>query len=170
MTPTPPRWVRRAAPLLRLPALLDRRGLRWALRLCSPYPILIVVHRGRRSGRRYRTPVELLSGSPDAQMYVLPLAGRRSDWYRNVAAGGLRCGSCRGRRGAMRWRVAEVGEARRALDDYRRRHRWYTRALLAVVARVNGLAGTPSNAEIAAAMPIVVFEFAAISSAGAGIA
>lgn len=159
MGSTPPRWLRRAAPALRMPARLDRPGLRWALRLCSPFPILVLTHRGRRSGRRYRTPVELLAGSPSGDMFVLPFAGHRSDWFRNVTAGGLVEGSCRGRSGPLTWRLADTDEALRVLETYRSRHRLYVRALMAIVARVNDLPGRPSNAEIAAALPVVVFRF-----------
>jgi hypothetical protein len=91
-------------------------------------------------------------------MSVLPLAGHRADWYRNVVAGGLVAGSCRGQSGELRWRLASVSDARDALDDYRGRHRLYTRVLLAVVARLNGLSGTPSG-ELAGALPVLVFRF-----------
>lgn len=155
---SPPRWLRIVAPLLRAPAWLDRPGFRWALRLCSPYPILVLTHRGRRSGRLYRTPVELLTGLSDGDMFALPLAGHRADWYRNVVAGGLVEGSCRGRTGALRWRRASVPDGRRALDDYRHTHPLYTRALLSVVARTNHLPGT-SSAELADALPILAFHF-----------
>lgn len=155
---TLPRWLRIIAPLLRAPALLDRAGLRWALRLCSPYPILVITHRGRRSDRLYRTPLELLTGGPDGQMVVLPLAGYRSDWYRNVVAGGLVDGSCRGRTGRLRWQRVAVAEARDALDTYRRKHLLYTRVLLAIIARLNGLSGT-SSGELAEALPLLALSF-----------
>jgi deazaflavin-dependent oxidoreductase (nitroreductase family) len=146
------------APLLRAPARLDRPGLRWALRLCSPFPILVLTHRGRRSGRLYRTPLELLTGSSGGDMFALPLAGHRADWYRNVIAGGLVEGSCRGRRGTLQWRRASAPEARHALDDYRHTHPLYTRALLFLIARINDLAGR-SSAELVDALPILVLRF-----------
>jgi deazaflavin-dependent oxidoreductase (nitroreductase family) len=49
-------------------------------------PWLIVCHRGRRSGRPYRTPViAFLRGRTLA---IVILYGERSDWVRNVLAGG----------------------------------------------------------------------------------
>lgn len=43
-------------------------------------------HRGRRSGREYRTPVRLFRRGDD---YVITLPyGRNSDWVRNVLAAG----------------------------------------------------------------------------------
>jgi deazaflavin-dependent oxidoreductase (nitroreductase family) len=45
-----------------------------------------VVHRGRRSGREYRTPVMVFR---DGERYVFALPyGRESDWARNVLAAG----------------------------------------------------------------------------------
>src|SRR5262245_36321547 len=46
----------------------------------------IVTHVGRRSGRRYRTPVNVFRGDG---RYVFALTyGRESDWVRNVLAAG----------------------------------------------------------------------------------
>lgn len=46
----------------------------------------IVVHRGRRSGRRYRTPVSLFRSGTS---YVVALTyGRDRDWVKNVLAAG----------------------------------------------------------------------------------
>jgi deazaflavin-dependent oxidoreductase (nitroreductase family) len=45
-----------------------------------------VCHRGRRSGRAYRTPVKVFR---DADTYLMSLPyGRESDWVRNVIAAG----------------------------------------------------------------------------------
>jgi deazaflavin-dependent oxidoreductase (nitroreductase family) len=46
----------------------------------------VVVHRGRNSGRPYRTPVNLFRSNGD---YVIALTyGRERDWVRNVLAAG----------------------------------------------------------------------------------
>jgi deazaflavin-dependent oxidoreductase (nitroreductase family) len=46
----------------------------------------IVTHRGRRSGRRYRTPVNIFRSGDD---FVIALTyGRERDWVRNVMAAG----------------------------------------------------------------------------------
>lgn len=45
----------------------------------------VVVHRGRRSGRRYRTPVSVVR-TPDG--YAVPLTYGFGDWARNVLAAG----------------------------------------------------------------------------------
>lgn len=66
--------------------LLWRLGLgRWA----QVWPavggrILVIEHRGRKSGNRYRTP---LNFTPDGRnRYCLAGFGKRSDWYRNALA------------------------------------------------------------------------------------
>src|SRR5438552_12222350 len=75
---------------------LSRRTNGWALPLAGRRwnPILaLVMHRGRRSGRPYGTPV---AARRIADGFIISLAfGAQVDWYRNlVAAGG----------GAIRWR------------------------------------------------------------------
>ena len=53
----------------------------------------VIEHRGRRSGRIFRTPVVV---RPVADGFVVPMPwGERTDWYRNVRA----AGTC-----AIRWK------------------------------------------------------------------
>jgi deazaflavin-dependent oxidoreductase (nitroreductase family) len=49
-------------------------------------PVAAVVHRGRRSGRRYRTPV--LAFRADGGYVVVLFYGAGRDWVRNVLAAG----------------------------------------------------------------------------------
>jgi deazaflavin-dependent oxidoreductase (nitroreductase family) len=49
-------------------------------------PWAVIVHRGRRSGRRYRTP--LLAFRRDRTLIVALLYGQQSDWLRNLLHGG----------------------------------------------------------------------------------
>jgi deazaflavin-dependent oxidoreductase (nitroreductase family) len=66
-------------------------------------PVAFVIHRGRRSGRRYRTPVIPL---PLAGGYLVSLPyGQRRDWVRNVLA----AGGCTLRRNG---REVELGQPR----------------------------------------------------------
>jgi deazaflavin-dependent oxidoreductase (nitroreductase family) len=59
-------------------------------------PVAVVVHRGRRSGRRYRTPVLAFRANDG---YVVALFyGADGDWVRNVLA----AGSCTLERGGRR--------------------------------------------------------------------
>jgi deazaflavin-dependent oxidoreductase (nitroreductase family) len=66
-------------------------------------PVAVVAHRGRRSGRRYRTPVLAL---PIDGGYVVALFyGADRDWVRNVLA----AGGCTVERGGRR---VELGDPR----------------------------------------------------------
>jgi deazaflavin-dependent oxidoreductase (nitroreductase family) len=49
-------------------------------------PWALVLHRGRRSGRRYRTPV--LAFKCDGTLIIALLYGEESDWLRDLRAGG----------------------------------------------------------------------------------
>jgi deazaflavin-dependent oxidoreductase (nitroreductase family) len=48
-------------------------------------PWVVVCHRGRRSGRRYRTPVNAYRRG--STLAIVVLYGAESDWVRNVLAG-----------------------------------------------------------------------------------
>jgi deazaflavin-dependent oxidoreductase (nitroreductase family) len=48
-------------------------------------PWAVIVHRGRRSGRQYRTP--LLAFKHDRTLIIALLYGEESDWLRNLKAG-----------------------------------------------------------------------------------
>ncbi len=73
---------------------LSRRVARFNKRINNPIqrryawllpPWAIIVHRGRRSGRRYRTPVDAFRRGDT--LAVVILYGERSDWVQNVLAG-----------------------------------------------------------------------------------
>jgi deazaflavin-dependent oxidoreductase (nitroreductase family) len=49
-------------------------------------PWAVILHRGRRSGRHYRTP--LLAFRRDRALVIALLYGKESDWLRNLRAGG----------------------------------------------------------------------------------
>lgn len=76
------------AALPRALARLNRVGLnRLTVRLAPRLPGFgVVVHSGRRSGRAYRTPVNVF---PTADGYLFALTyGPESDWVKNVQAAG----------------------------------------------------------------------------------
>jgi deazaflavin-dependent oxidoreductase (nitroreductase family) len=75
-------------PIPRTVARFNRVGLNRVTRhVASWLPgMAVVVHRGRRSGRTYRTPVNIFR---TPRGYVLALTyGPGSDWVRNVLAAG----------------------------------------------------------------------------------
>ncbi|MDQ6746417.1 MAG: nitroreductase family deazaflavin-dependent oxidoreductase [Actinomycetota bacterium] len=69
-------------------------------------PWAVILHRGRRTGRAYRTPV--LAFRRDRTLIVALLYGEQSDWVRNLRTGGgrvIRAG-----------RTFELGREPRVLD------------------------------------------------------
>ena len=75
-------------PLPKTLARFNRAGLNRVARLIAPWMpgFGVVVHRGRRSGRLYRTPVNVFA-RPDGYVFVLTY-GTDADWVRNVQAAG----------------------------------------------------------------------------------
>jgi deazaflavin-dependent oxidoreductase (nitroreductase family) len=141
---------------MRAPAALDRRGTRWLLRGLSPAPVVVLVHRGRRSGRVYRTPVEALTEDRERrELVVSPMWGEESHWYRNVLAGGLIEARVRDEAEIRDWRELSVDERREALDAYRRAHPLYSRLILRMLAGLHGLDGDPAEA-VTRALPMLL--------------
>jgi deazaflavin-dependent oxidoreductase (nitroreductase family) len=81
----------------------------------------LIVHRGRRSGRVYQTPVELF-GTPDGFVIVLTY-GLDTDWLKNLQAAG-------GGEVRTRGRTLRVGEPRVYHDEERRGIRPLERSVL----------------------------------------
>ena len=75
-------------PIPRRVARWNKAGLNRVVRHIAPWmPGLgVVVHRGRRSGREYRTPVEVF-GARDGFIVALTY-GADTDWLRNIQAAG----------------------------------------------------------------------------------
>ena len=75
-------------PIPRTVGRWNKAGLNRVTRHIAPWiPGLgVVIHRGRRSGRRYQTPVNVF---PADDGYILALTyGPDTDWVRNVLAAG----------------------------------------------------------------------------------
>jgi deazaflavin-dependent oxidoreductase (nitroreductase family) len=134
---------------LRMPGVLDRKGTRWLLQALSPAPVIVLVHRGRKSGRVFRTPVEIMLDDRErAELVVAPMWGRRSDWYRNVLAGGLIEVHVRGEERQVEWRELDEAGRRAAMDAYRQAHPIYSRIILWMLRRVNGFEGDLEQAVV----------------------
>jgi deazaflavin-dependent oxidoreductase (nitroreductase family) len=76
---------------MKLPRGLARFNRRVTNRVQGVYawalpPWAVIVHRGRRTGRTYRTPVVAFTRGKTIAVAVL--YGESSDWVRNVLAGG----------------------------------------------------------------------------------
>jgi deazaflavin-dependent oxidoreductase (nitroreductase family) len=131
-----------------VPSVLDRKGTRWMLQALSPAPVIVVVHRGRKSGRVFKTPIEIMVDDPErGEFLIAPMWGRNSDWYRNIVAGGLVEVHVRGEALQVEWReLVDQAERRAAWDAYREAQPIYSRIILRVLVRVNRLGGDPEQA------------------------
>jgi deazaflavin-dependent oxidoreductase (nitroreductase family) len=128
-----------------LPALADRPGFRWLLsgRVIGA-PVVVITHRGRRSGKIYRTPVEAIAEDPGpGEIVVSPMRGKRGDWYRNILAGGLVRVSLRGESFLPTWRELSERERGDALRAYLDDHPLYGRLILRMLVRLHDLDGEP---------------------------
>jgi deazaflavin-dependent oxidoreductase (nitroreductase family) len=143
------RGARALGRTLRMPSVLDRKGTRWMLQALSPATVIVLVHRGRKSGRLYQTPVEVLVDDLERhELVVSPMWGRDSDWYRNVVAGGLVEVHVRGDQRRVDWRELGETERRGAIKAYRDAHPFYSRVILRMLVRVNGFEGDAEEAVI----------------------
>lgn len=126
-------FLRAVTSVARLPMLADRRGFRWLLsgRVMPGGPIAVLTHRGRRSGKRYRTVLEVFGEIRErGELILLPARRQRSDWYQNVLAGGAERLRLGGRDFDVEWRVLSPDEIRDALEHYRREHPLWGRMIL----------------------------------------
>jgi deazaflavin-dependent oxidoreductase (nitroreductase family) len=129
--------------MMRKPILLRM----WQL-LPTP-PAIVLVHRGRKSGKLYETPLSILVEYPEQEeLVVSPMWGKDSDWYWNVTAGGLVEIRVRGE--TRRVESHELGEAERraAGEAFRNAHPIYGRMILRMLARLNGFEGDPYEAAV----------------------
>jgi deazaflavin-dependent oxidoreductase (nitroreductase family) len=132
---------------MRMPGVLDRKGTRWMLQALSPATVIVLVHRGRKSGRVYKTPVEIIREGPGPDEIVIsPMFSRKSDWYRNVVAGGLVEIHVRGEPRQVEWVELDEAGRREAMDAYREAHPIYSRVILRMLASVNDLEGDREQA------------------------
>jgi deazaflavin-dependent oxidoreductase (nitroreductase family) len=134
---------------MRMPGVLDRKGTRWMLQALSPATVIVLVHRGRKSGRLYKTPVEILMDDPELDEFIVsPMWGRDSDWYRNVLAGGLVEVHVRGEERRVEWRELDDASRQAAINAYRAAHPLYSRLVLRMLVRVNRFEGDPEEAVV----------------------
>lgn len=140
----PPRPHPLLRPLFRAPAILYR--LRLGRLLGRRF--LLLEHRGRTTGRLRRTPLEVVRWDPARREATIVSAwGRRSDWYRNVAASPPLAVRIAGERwAAPRHRTLAPDETVALLGSYRRHHRLAAR----VIAGIFGWPFTAADAEFEA--------------------
>jgi deazaflavin-dependent oxidoreductase (nitroreductase family) len=143
--------------LLRLPAALYRANAGWVL----GHRFLCVTHRGRRTGRRYRTVLEVLAWRPATrEAVVISGFGRKANWYRNVLAGGAEEIQIARERWLPQARALEPREAVNVLADYERRNRLLApvvRRVLSRLAHVDYDGSPEARLAVVEALPLVAF-------------
>jgi deazaflavin-dependent oxidoreductase (nitroreductase family) len=113
-------------PIPRIVGRWNKAGLNRVTRHIAPWApgLGVVVHRGRRSGREYQTPVNVF---PSAEGYVLALTyGPETDWVKNVLA----AGGCELRTGG---RTVQLTSPRLYHDESRRGIRPVERRVLRIL-------------------------------------
>jgi deazaflavin-dependent oxidoreductase (nitroreductase family) len=124
-------------------------GVRWMFQAMPTPSVLILVHRGRKRGRVYKTPLSMLVEESDSgEIVVSSMWSRDADWYRNVVAGGLVEIHVRGEKWQVAWRELDESERRSAGDAFRDARPVYSRMILRMIAILNGFKGDPREAAI----------------------
>ena len=109
-----------------LPIHLYKHRLGWLM----GHRLLLLTHRGRKSGRIRQTPLEVIRYDPATEESVVVSAwGEKADWYRNVKANpALEIQSGHGRY-LPEQRFLSSEETYTEISDYERRHPWLVRTI-----------------------------------------
>ncbi len=141
--------------VLRAPVRLYDLNAGWLL----GHRFLLLTHRGRRTGRRYRCPLEVLVWRPDVrEAIVMAGFGPKSQWYRNVLAGGATEVQIARQRFAPVARQLEAEEATTVIAAYEQRNRLVRPIVRAVLSRQAGFPYDGSDAarrRLVEALPLV---------------
>ncbi|MFD2470105.1 nitroreductase family deazaflavin-dependent oxidoreductase [Amycolatopsis silviterrae] len=143
--------------LFKAPGKLYDRDLGWVL----GKRFLCLTHFGRKSGRRYRTVLEVIGLRPETDE-VLAIAGLgpSSDWYRNIQAAPAAEVAIGRRKFVPAHRILGESEAAAALAGYERRNRLLRPVLHPVLSKLVGWRYDGSDAarhRMVRQLPIVAF-------------
>jgi len=84
--------------------------------------VFMIVHHGRKSGRRYVSGLEVLVRR-EGELFVYSAWGTRADWYRNIEAGGVdELWIGRERYPGATFRLLQPDEAFEILEAYETEH------------------------------------------------
>jgi deazaflavin-dependent oxidoreductase (nitroreductase family) len=144
-------------PLLQAPAYLYH----WRLGGLLGHRFLLLVHVGRRTGRRYHTVLEVLEYRPElGEAIVMSGFGRDADWLRNIQAAREPEVVIGSHRFPAAFRVLDAEEAVRVLAGYEHRHRLLAPIIRAVLSKLLGWRydGTgQARCRVVAQLPLVAF-------------
>lgn len=155
MSPGPPGPVIRL--LLRAPARLYDHDLGWLL----GKRFLCLTHVGRKSGRRYRTVLEVIGTKPAAgEVMVIAGMGPSADWYRNIQANPAIEVVVGRSRFAPIHRVLDETEAAAVVQEYEQSNRWVLPVIRTVLSKLLGWRYDGSETgriHLIRSLPIVAF-------------
>lgn len=116
---------------------------------------LVVTHRGRRSGRTYRTMLEVVRWSPASREAVVAAGwGERASWYQNLRAASAEEILIADERFVPAQRFLDLEERVEALRAYRQTHPLGTRVLGGLLG-----VGVNDNLQLAATrLPMISFQ------------
>ena len=142
---------------LRLPLFLYR----WNCGALLGNRFLLLIHVGRRTGRRHETVLEVLEYRKEGPEAVVMCGfGPTADWLRNIRAASDPVVVIGSRRFVAGYRVLDVDEAVNVMNGYERRNRFMTPVLRAVLSRLLGWHYSGSAADrrrLAGQLPLVAF-------------
>ncbi len=129
----------------------------WKLGFLFGDRLVLLTNRGRRSGRVFQTPVEVVQHDPKTHEYVVCSGtGPQADWFRNLKAEPVLEIQVRNRRWVPQQRFLDNAEAARRFAGYERDHPGTARRLLASMG--NSYDGTDEGrVAMMAKMPMVAF-------------
>ena len=130
-------------PIPRRVARWNKAGLNRIVKHIAPWMpgLALVVHRGRRSGREYQTPVNVFRAG-DGFVIALTYGAEHTDWVRNVLA----AGGCELR---THGRTIPLGSPRLFHDQSRSSIRPVERQVLRLLNVTDFLSLTPAPASLA---------------------
>ncbi len=143
--------------VFRAPIRLYNNGFGWIL----GRRLLCLTHVGRKSGRRYRTVLEVVGNSPTTgEFMVIAGFGPSSDWYRNIAANPA-CEVIVGRhRFIPQHRILDEPQAVEVIADYERRNRWILPIVHVLLSKLVGWrydGSQQARERLAHQLPVVAF-------------
>lgn len=143
--------------LLKAPVVLYSADAGWLL----GHRFLLLAHRGRRTGRVYRTVLEVVAWDAAAREAVVVSGfGRTSQWYRNVLARDPVEVRIARLRFVPRMRQVDDNEAASVLADYERRNRIAAPVLRVAFSKLAGFRYDGSESarrRLVQVLPLVAF-------------
>jgi len=142
--------------VFRLPVRLYEHNLGWLL----GHRFLCLTHTGRRSGRTYRTVLEVIGTNAPDEVVAIAGLGAAADWYRNIQATPATELVVGHRRYVPTHRRLDEAEAVAVVAQYEHRNRWVGPVIRPVLSNLLGWRydGSPAaRLRLVRQLPVVGF-------------